>query len=182
MPLTMFSWGYYGWGNATKELKLAFDSVEAARGYAPPHFVDVRISRSVRAPGFRDAAFEHVLGSDRYTWMPELGNLGVLTKEALQIAEPKAAEKLLNLAVQCKHRHQRVLFYCGCQFPGNVHDLRCHRVEVASLLLKAAASRGLPLSVVEWPGGANTQLCLEGVSEHAPGGAMCRDRLCLCSG
>jgi hypothetical protein len=35
-PMTMFSWGYYGWGNATAQFVQAADAAEAARGFAPP--------------------------------------------------------------------------------------------------------------------------------------------------
>jgi hypothetical protein len=50
MPTTtLFTWGYYGWGNATPQLVEAVDAVEHSRGFAPPLFVDIRIRRSVRA-------------------------------------------------------------------------------------------------------------------------------------
>jgi len=43
--LTLFSFGYYGWGNHTRDLVEAVDTVEASRGFAPPTFVDIRIRR-----------------------------------------------------------------------------------------------------------------------------------------
>jgi hypothetical protein len=43
--LTLFMWGYYGWGNHTSDLMLAVDEVERARGFNPPVFVDIRIRR-----------------------------------------------------------------------------------------------------------------------------------------
>jgi hypothetical protein len=48
------------------------DAVEKARGFAPPLFVDIRISRSVRAPGFNRAPFEGVVGKSRYRWLDDL--------------------------------------------------------------------------------------------------------------
>jgi hypothetical protein len=42
-PLSLFSWGYWGWGNAARQLVEAVDAVEQARGFQPPLFVDVRI-------------------------------------------------------------------------------------------------------------------------------------------
>lgn len=42
--LTIFTWGYWGWGNATENLVEVVDAVERARGYRPPIFVDIRIS------------------------------------------------------------------------------------------------------------------------------------------
>ena len=46
---TIFTWGYYGWGNATPQLLAAVDAVETNRGFEPPNFVDIRIRRTVRA-------------------------------------------------------------------------------------------------------------------------------------
>ena len=57
MPTTLFTWGYYGWGNATSQLVEMVDAVERARGFAPPMFVDIRIRRAVRAKGFQGDAF-----------------------------------------------------------------------------------------------------------------------------
>ena len=34
-PTTIFTWGYYGWGNATLSLIKAVDAVEASRGFEP---------------------------------------------------------------------------------------------------------------------------------------------------
>lgn len=75
-PITVFSWGYWDWGNATRELVRAVDAVEAARGFNPPLFVDARFSRSVRAKGFNGNAFAQVVGSARYEWMQGLGKAG----------------------------------------------------------------------------------------------------------
>ena len=60
---TPFSFGYRGWGSAVAQLVEAVDAVEASRGCAPPLFVDVRISRSVRARGFDGPAFAHQVGA-----------------------------------------------------------------------------------------------------------------------
>lgn len=35
---TMFTWGYWGWGNSTRELVRAVDVVEKKRGFKPPIF------------------------------------------------------------------------------------------------------------------------------------------------
>src|ERR1017187_2039954 len=63
--LTLFTWGYWGWGNATHELIRAVDATERERGFKPPVFFDIRASRSVRARGFRDDAFEQLLPKGR---------------------------------------------------------------------------------------------------------------------
>ena len=59
---TIFTWGYYGWGNHTPQLVEAVDAVERSRGFEPPIFVDIRIRRTVRAKGFQGNAFEKLLG------------------------------------------------------------------------------------------------------------------------
>ena len=101
MTTTIFSWGYEGWGNATKELKEAVDAVELARGFKPPVFVDVRLRREVRAIGFRGAAFAQTVGKDRYVWMKCLGNLRIAQhRGGIEIAEPSAAQDLLKLALE----------------------------------------------------------------------------------
>jgi hypothetical protein len=53
---TIFSWGYYGWGNHTSRLVQAVDTVEGSRGFKPPFFVDIHIWRSVRPAGFAGSA------------------------------------------------------------------------------------------------------------------------------
>ena len=162
-PMTIFSWGYWGWGNATPQLLDAVDAVEAARDFRPPRFVDVRISRSVRAVGFRDSTFETLLGRDRYIWMPALGNRYIVTRTgpSLQIAEPTAADDLLDIAINAGAERRRLLFFCSCERPINDHGDACHRVEVARLIRAAAAGRGYSLQTVEWPGGEPTSIDLD---------------------
>lgn len=154
--LTVFTWGYGGSGSSTSQLKAAVDAVEGDRGYEPPYFVDLRVSRSVRAEGFRENAFEKVVGRARYQWMPSLGNKRIKSRKGprIQINEPAAVEELLGMALRRNAKRQRLVIFCQCALPGRPagHD-RCHRVEVASLLLKTAAKRNVSLNVSEWPGG-----------------------------
>jgi hypothetical protein len=147
-PLTLFTWGYWGWGTATDQLIKAVDAVEASRGYQPPLFVDIRISRSVRAPGFSRRAFEQKIGANRYRWFEDLGNSAVVDGGSMRIKNPAAAERLLDIATACARNRQRVLFFCSCEFPHS-----CHRSEVASLVLKVARARETPIEIIEWPGG-----------------------------
>ena len=153
--ITAFSWGYWGWGNATPRLVESIDAAEAARGFSPPLFVDARISRSVRAAGFRDHAFEHLLSADRYRWMRGLGNKHVETRTgpAIQIADPSAAEDLLDLTMEAARANRRVIFFCSCERPVSNGGMECHRVTVAKLLRECASRRGVQLETVEWPGG-----------------------------
>src|SRR6478736_5910064 len=107
--ITLFTWGYYGWGNHTPQFVKAVDAVEANRDFRPPIFVDIRIRRSVRAAGFTGSAFEELLGKDRHRWMKSLGNKFIETRTGpdIQIAEPTAADELLDLAVDLARRKQR---------------------------------------------------------------------------
>jgi hypothetical protein len=98
-PIVLFSFGYWGCGSATKELVAAVSSAEAQRGFAPPLWVDIRLQRSVRAAGFRDRAFERLLGAN-YQWLPSLGNMSVADGGSrIRIQEPAAANDLLDLGV-----------------------------------------------------------------------------------
>lgn len=160
---TIFTWGYYGWGNATPRLVEAVDAVETNRGFEPPIFVDTRIRRTVRAKGFVGNAFEKLLGPTRHRWMKSLGNKFIVTRTGphIQIAEPSAANELLDLALKAGDHKRRVLFFCGCQWPRCNGEISCHRSTVAELVLQAAQRRCEPVEIVEWPGGEPDQIDLE---------------------
>lgn len=150
---TLFSFGYWGSGSATPALVSAVEQAEAMRGFGPPLWVDIRISRAVRAAGFRERAFERLLGA-QYAWMPDLGNLCVQERRAgIRIARPGAAEELLDRALSAPTR--RAIFFCSCALPRG-----CHRYVVAALVKQSASSRGLNVSVVEWPGGEPLRISL----------------------
>ena len=149
-PFGMFSWGFWGWGTATAQLIAAVDVAELDRGFSPPVFVDIRFRRSGRAPGFRDDAFERLLGRQRYRWMPTLGNSSIGTRRKTKIACPPAAAHLLDTALDAAERRARVIFYCACESPWASN---CHRHIVAGLVRRVARLRRLPVRVQEWPGG-----------------------------
>jgi hypothetical protein len=151
---TMFTFGYWGAGTATRDLVEAVNAAEAQRGFEPPLWVDVRISRSVRALGFRDGAFAQLLGA-QYLWMPDLGNVCVREhRHGIEIKDPSAAETLLDYALAVPNR--RVIFFCSCEHPKG-----CHRQTVGKLLKVAAQRRGMNLTVVEWPGGEPTAVAID---------------------
>jgi hypothetical protein len=153
--LTALSWGYWGWGQATRELDARFTAVEASMGFKPPLFVDVRASRSVRASGFYGDAFERVVGPRRYRWFRRLGNAAIVSgKGPMRLIEPKAVGELLALVKQASQDSRRVVFFCSCEAPW--FAAQCHRRLVATTLLRAARSGGVPLSIQEWPGGIPT--------------------------
>jgi hypothetical protein len=160
---TIFTWGYYGWGNVTPQLVEAVDAVEMSRGFEPPIFVDIRIRRTVRAKGFVGNAFEKLLGPCCHRWMKSLGNQFIKTRTGptIQIAAPSAADELLDLAVDAAGHMQRVLFFCSCQWPKCDGVIACHRTTVAELVLQAAQRRGESVEIVEWPGGEPGQIDLE---------------------
>src|ERR1039457_1373724 len=160
---TLFTWGYYGWGNYTPQLIQAVDAVQKNRGFEIPIFVDIRIRRNVRAKGFVGSAFEKLLGPSRHRWMKSLGNKFIQTRTGpfVQIAEPSAADTLLDLALESARNKQRLLFFCSCQWPMCDGEIACHRSTVAELVLQAAQRRGESVEIVEWPGGEPVQIDLD---------------------
>jgi hypothetical protein len=161
MTVTVFSWGYWGWGTTTRQLVRAADAAEAAKGFRTPIFLDIRLRRQGRAKGFVGNAFHDLVGESRYRWMEDLGNLAIATgRGGVEIKNPTAVAKLLELALYATDERRRVIFYCACEFPCLNGKLTCHRREVADLLLVHAKKVGLAVSVVEWPGGkpVETQL------------------------
>lgn len=151
--LTMFSFGYHGWGNCTEELDRAATAVERSRGFKPPLFVDARIRRNVRAKGFLGRAFEDLLGTNRYVWMKGLGNRAVRDRTGgMVIDQPKEAQTLLDLALKNWEENRRVIFFCSCGAVKEDGEIKCHRWAVGALLLKAARKAEVPLHLIEWPG------------------------------
>jgi hypothetical protein len=150
MALSIFSWGFWGWGTATRQLLAAVDAVEERRGFMPPVFVDIRYRRSGRAPGFRGETFERLVGRRRYRWMPTLGNASIGTLRSARIACPMAADQLLDLALDKHEGTTRIIFFCACESPW-ASD--CHRHMVSRLVLRSARRRRLSVEVNEWPGG-----------------------------
>ena len=163
IPITLFSWGYWGWGSSTPQLVKLVDAIERSRDFLPPLFVDVRIQRSVRAVGFRANAFERVVGHGRYKWMPALGNRSIKTRKGpyIQIDSPSAAGDLVDLALENAAQNRRLIFFCSCERPGTERGEHCHRVEVARLIRAVGRKRGIPLQTVEWPGGEPTTVDLD---------------------
>jgi hypothetical protein len=72
------------------------DASERALGYEPPIFVVIRFSRSVRAIGFRDRAFEQQLGHARYRGMrstaADLRGPGAVSRSAIFSTARRAFE------------------------------------------------------------------------------------------
>ena len=145
-PLVLFSWGYWGWGSTARQFVESVDLVEKARGFNPPIFIDARLRRSVRAPGFRDSAFQQLVGEQRYRWMNGLGNKGLDTGIP-ELNDLTAIPQLLKFADECALQRRRLIYYCACETPG-----ACHRYMVTEELVKLAKKDERKVSVVEWPG------------------------------
>ena len=95
--------------------------------------------------------------------MKSLGNRFIVTRAGphIQIAEPSAANELLDLALKAGEHTRRVLFFCGCQWPRRNGEIACHRSAVAELVLQAARGRGASIEIVEWPGGQPKRIDLD---------------------
>lgn len=164
VSLTLFRWGYEGWGSSVPQLLQVTTAVEKARGFLPPVFVDVRFSRSVRAAGFREKAFEKTLGPERYRWMQSLGNAAIGRHDGtIEIHDPKGAELLVDQAIELGAARRRVIFFCSCWLP-----TYCHRNEVGRLLLAAARRRRTGVEIIEWPGGEPTKETVAEVTVTRP--------------
>lgn len=154
MTVSLFSWGYWGWGNATERLRKAVDTAEKKQGFEPPIFVDTRLRRRGRAKGFVGNVFRDLVGESRYLWIQDLGNLAIADgKAGIRIKNPAAVAELLELAVRAVDERRRVIFYRACEFPWFNGMMKCHRRLVADLLLAHAQKIGKAISVIEWPGG-----------------------------
>jgi hypothetical protein len=55
---------------------------------------------------------------------------------------------------------QRILYFCGCQWPRIDGRITCHRATVAELVLSAAKKQSRAVEIVEWPGGYPGQINL----------------------
>jgi hypothetical protein len=154
MIITVFSWGYWGWGNATKQLREATNIAAGVQGFQPPIFVDVRFRRQGRAKGFVGDAFRDLVGASRYRHIQDLGNQEIATGgSGVRIKNPAAVADLLELALTAADENRRVIFYCACEFPRLNETLSCHRLTITELLLAHASKIGHAVLVVEWPGG-----------------------------
>ena len=109
--ITIFSWGYWGWGSTADKFVKSVNALEASRGFEPPIFIDIRLSRAARAKNFSGSSFEKLVGSSNYRWMGSLGNAAIYNDwgPAIEIKEPEAADELLNLALQCAKRLEQVI-------------------------------------------------------------------------
>ncbi len=127
MTNTLFTWGYYGWGNHTLELVEAVDAVEASRGFEPPIFVDVRIPTYRTSKRFPEKRFREASGAGPSP-LAEVARQQVRSDSDwpnIQIADPSAAYELLDLALARKK--QRLLFFCSCPWPRCDGKIACHR-------------------------------------------------------
>jgi hypothetical protein len=132
--------GFSLWGRAPRRLQKAVDAVERARGFEPPVFVDVRTCRNARASGLGGAAFERLVGKNRYRWVKA-------PEQAESVAD------LLELALDAAETGRRMVLLGSATFPLEAGRVVCSRYTLGTLLLEQARKYDLSLDVVEWPGG-----------------------------
>ena len=107
--LTLFTFGSWGWGNATRRLIRTIDATERRKGFSPPIFFDIRLKRNVRAKGFLEDAFQRLLPRGRYRWFPRLGNANVATGErGKKIADSFSSRILLEEALGYAKQNRRM--------------------------------------------------------------------------
>jgi hypothetical protein len=153
--LTIFSFGYCGWGPHTRELLSLVDASERRAGFSPPLWVDIRYHRNVRAAGFNSMAFANLVGPARYLWMQGLGNRAVAGRTGdsvpgIKIHNPADAELLLATAVDVlRTSNRRTIFFCSCP---SWAAKGCHRYTVGGLVLQVARKQKMAVAISEWPG------------------------------
>jgi hypothetical protein len=78
MTITLFSSGYWGWGNATERLVEAVDAAEQARGFGPPMFVDT-LAPAGACQGLCRQQLPRPRGRVALPLNGDLGNLAIAT-------------------------------------------------------------------------------------------------------
>src|SRR3989304_1782493 len=136
--ITVFTFGYWGWGNATDKLVELVDAVEKERGFNPPVFVDARISRKVRAKGFIENTFSDFVGNERYKWVDGLGNAALKEGGETRLKDPAKILELLRIIEEKANNNRRVMVYCACEYPKLSGEDYCHRVLIAKTLIEEA--------------------------------------------
>ncbi len=104
----------------------------------------------------KDHTFEKLAGEERYVWRRALGNRAVRDHlgPKIVIDDPSAASTLLDLAIECSEKRQRLISFCALRATRQqLKKPRCHRRTVANLILAEAKKRRIALDVCEWPGG-----------------------------
>jgi hypothetical protein len=115
----------------------ALETIDQAIAQNPTLMViDIRHTPSSRNPSWTKAAFEKRFGN-RYTWLPELGNVNHHEHGNIRIADP---EKGIAKLEEILKEHPAILL-CGCpEYDG------CHRKVVADLYYKEHSGQILPLT------------------------------------
>ncbi|RBP41466.1 hypothetical protein DES53_107298 [Roseimicrobium gellanilyticum] len=149
-PNTVFSLGYWGWGNHTEKLVELIDGSEASLRFGKPVYVDIRLRKAVRAKGFQGARFAQTVGGGRYHHIPGLGNLSVRTgANSIRIKQPGDVKSLMQIVLAARKERRRVVLFCACEEP-----CWCHRRIISRLLVGHAIQERVHLTCVEWPGGS----------------------------
>lgn len=148
--LQLFSWGFSGWGNATRQLVAAIDAAERQRGFTPPMFVDIRFKRSGRAAGSVTMSSRTSSAGAATVGCGFSGTRTSETGQRAEIESPSAVHQLIDLARDAADRGSRVIFFCAYESPTRT----CHRHIVSARVRRVARHRGLQVQIQEWPGGS----------------------------
>lgn len=168
--MTIYSFGYEGWGPHVPRLLEVFRQVSQARGRGEPLLVDTRVRREVRAPGFTPAGIKEWATPENYRWLQGLGNVymggqhGPHTLERpgwrnIAILDGREIATLADLAERAERAGRDLIFFCHCPLPR--HNCQadgsgcfdCHRSAIGELLAEELARRELAFSIQEWPDG-----------------------------
>ena len=153
MTITLFSWGYWGWGNATEQLVEAVDwpkSDENSVRQSSSIFVCFAKGEPKGSSAMHSATS---VGASRYRWMPDLGNLAVGKSATHEDKASRSCRRPAGTGNQAAKDRRRVIFYCACRFPRVNGKTRCHRDTVIDLAPGGREKAARSISVVEWPGG-----------------------------
>lgn len=175
--MTIYSFGYEGWGPHVPRLLDTLRQVSRSRGRGEPLLVDTRIRREVRAPGFTPAGIREWATHRNYRWLQGLGNVymggqhGPHTVERpgwrnIAILDGREIATLAELAGRAERAGRDVIFFCHCPLPR--HNCQadgsgcfdCHRSAIGELLAEELARRKLALTIQEWPGGRPEEIAI----------------------
>ncbi len=156
MKPLIYLFGYDGWGPHVELMRDTFikhNNLVRGRGLK---WIDTRLRRNVRAPGFRDDMPERLLGKEHYVWINDFGNLAIAEGGALRIKDiKKGLTQLLSELRQAEKDNYDLMMFCQCDSPD------CHRYTVADKILHIEEGRDIEFT--EWPRSITTTVDLQDV-------------------
>lgn len=147
----LYTWDYDGWGPHVPLMKKVFIEHNMAYAGRSLKWIDLRLSRAVRAVGFNNDEPERLLGRDHYAWIPEFGNVAVKEGGKMRLKDfKKGYARLLEEIAFCTKKKMDIILFCHCPF-----IWECHRgMVIEKICKKPPEGAGLYLSehmIPEWP-------------------------------